>query len=601
MNMGLCSSADILQVTTYNYVLGARTSRLAMSASLKASQLTSSLALMQNAAQFTASRILLQQTLADYNNNEDVSTSDWEQAQLDIDGAINGPASGGAVGVNLLLQSQIIPVRNNGTDGTIPLINNTNAHILGRIKLDDTYPNGSAVYLGDAGLGYPRQLYPNFTYTEVTGPDGATYPAVNYEGQMLSAVNDQALLLGPLALNSSFALLSITIPIINNTSATNVLGWLTVIMDARLITDVIYGPIDATGECLIVRPVNATNKYPPHVLFNDDPQADVYDDVPVNFVLPLNDADSNRHPNSVYGAADLPFNMSQYSAVVAAMTQSNSGDNNSGGMLKAKNEAGSSVSVGYAMVNNSYVDWAVLAEVSRSSAFASVNALRRVILAALFGTLGALVIIVWPLAHYASRPIRDLRTATQKSVMPPGFNNSSDSLAHYSEEDDGGLRSPDNDLAMIGKKEGFFTTILRRKTKTTTHRSASLRRQEFRIPSKVPDRKHLVMDELSDLTSTFNEMTDELMMQYERLEERVKQRTAELELSKKAAEAANESKTLFIANISHELKTPLNGILGMCAVCMQEDDPVRLKRSLGIIYKSGDLLLNLLTDLLTFR
>ena len=90
------------------------------------------------------------------------------------------------------------------------------------------------------------------------------------------------------------------------------------------------------------------------------------------------------------------------------------------------------------------------------------------------------------------------------------------------------------------------------------------------------------------------------MMQYSRLEERVQQRTAELETSKKAAEAANESKTLFIANISHELKTPLNGILGMTAVCMHEDNLDRLKRSLGVIYKSGDLLLNLLTDLLTF-
>ena len=61
----------------------------------------------------------------------------------------------------------------------------------------------------------------------------------------------------------------------------------------------------------------------------------------------------------------------------------------------------------------------------------------------------------------------------------------------------------------------------------------------------------------------------------------------QLEISKKAAEAANESKTLFIANISHELKTPLNGILGMCAVCLGEDDLPRIKRSLQVIYKSG--------------
>ncbi len=116
----------------------------------------------------------------------------------------------------------------------------------------------------------------------------------------------------------------------------------------------------------------------------------------------------------------------------------------------------------------------------------------------------------------------------------------------------------------------------------------------------MPQRKVWVKDELSDLTSTFNEMSDELVLQYARLEERVKERTAELEGSKRAAETANASKTLFIANISHELKTPLNGILGMCTVCMQEEDIRKIRQSLGIIYKSGDLLLHLLTDLLTF-
>jgi len=133
------------------------------------------------------------------------------------------------------------------------------------------------------------------------------------------------------------------------------------------------------------------------------------------------------------------------------------------------------------------------------------------------------------------------------------------------------------------------------KTKSSRHQVRS-----FKIPEKVPERKHILQDELSDLTSTFNEMADELSIQYAKLEDRVKVRTAELEQSRNAAQAANESKTLFIANVSHELRTPLNGIIGMCAVAMQEEDVARIRQSLKIIYKSSDLLLHLLNDLLTF-
>jgi len=122
---------------------------------------------------------------------------------------------------------------------------------------------------------------------------------------------------------------------------------------------------------------------------------------------------------------------------------------------------------------------------------------------------------------------------------------------------------------------------------------------EFRIPEQVVTRKY-IKDELTELTETFNEMTSELRKQYAVLEERVVQRTKEIKAAKVHAETANEAKSLFIANITHELRTPLNGILGMAAVSMKENDPENTREALKIIFKSGELLLRLLTDLLGF-
>ncbi|CAI4064345.1 hypothetical protein SKDZ_09G0240 [Saccharomyces kudriavzevii ZP591] len=118
--------------------------------------------------------------------------------------------------------------------------------------------------------------------------------------------------------------------------------------------------------------------------------------------------------------------------------------------------------------------------------------------------------------------------------------------------------------------------------------------------ARLPDYKRLFSDELSDLTETFNTMTDALDQHYALLEDRVRARTKQLEAAKIEAEAANEAKTVFIANISHELRTPLNGILGMTAISMEETDVNKIRNNLKLIFRSGELLLHILTELLTF-
>lgn len=533
-----------------------------------------------------ASNRLAPQSALQHYYQGNTSEQNWARTIEDYDALFTGDTRS-----RIAVQARIYP-----RDTTDQILFSRTADTMLDVQLPYNGADGQPATFGDSTYGFIPELYPRFNVLPIRYNETFSRYEGLYEGQPIN--NNSYLFSGPYKVNDTLSLVSITLPIINNTSNIETLGWLTAVLDASLLTNVVnqLEGLGDSGLTMLFGPQNVTNHFPIGYLY-DDPNPHPPENVQVRFLVPPTvRSDVTRHGQYSEPINPPPFDWSTFPAIKQAYTKSTGATNNAGSIISTHNEEKDNVAIGYGVVDSPMVDWVVIVEQTHGEVWEPIYHLRNVIIACVFGTMGAMLLLAFPVAHYSSRPIRRLRDATKKTVAPHLFE---DDIS-LSSGNDGANDGHDEALA---RKEGFFGQIIhyRRNQKANkAEKREAERRRQFRIPGKVKDRKHFIHDELTDLTKTFNEMTDELMMQYERLEERVQQRTAELNESKKAAEAANESKTLFIANISHELKTPLNGILGMCAVCMSEDDPVKLRRSLGIIYKSGDLLLNLLTDLLTF-
>lgn len=239
------------------------------------------------------------------------------------------------------------------------------------------------------------------------------------------------------------------------------------------------------------------------------------------------------------------------------------------------------VAIAYAPVNSISQVWGVLIFQAHGVMYKPIATLRTILLASVFAIGIGVCLVTFLLSGWVVKPITRLQAATEQSTN------------YYGKK---------NEYGPFWKYLKIFHRAPKCKEysdETKIHRPFSSTGPEFRIPEQVVTRKY-IKDELTELTETFNEMTAELRKQYTVLEERVVERTKEIKTAKVLAETANEAKSLFIANITHELRTPLNGILGMAAVSMEESDSQNIRDSLKVIFKSGELLLRLLTDLLSF-
>jgi len=91
----------------------------------------------------------------------------------------------------------------------------------------------------------------------------------------------------------------------------------------------------------------------------------------------------------------------------------------------------------------------------------------------------------------------------------------------------------------------------------------------------------------------------ELARYRDHLEAQVQERTAALQVAKDAAEAANRAKTLFLGNMSHEMRTPLHQITGLAALFRRDPLSDKQLSRLGLIESAAKRLETVIGGILT--
>lgn len=108
-------------------------------------------------------------------------------------------------------------------------------------------------------------------------------------------------------------------------------------------------------------------------------------------------------------------------------------------------------------------------------------------------------------------------------------------------------------------------------------------------------------DEIEALAEEFNRMSARLQEAYTGLEHKVAERTQELVALNAQLDQANRLKSQFLANVSHEFRTPMNAIIGFTRLVMRKTEaqiPPLQHANLQKVLISAEHLLSLINGLL---
>jgi signal transduction histidine kinase/PAS domain-containing protein len=128
-------------------------------------------------------------------------------------------------------------------------------------------------------------------------------------------------------------------------------------------------------------------------------------------------------------------------------------------------------------------------------------------------------------------------------------------------------------------KNGSYETLLKIRPREKPE-GISYRRYQYFYLSKE---KNIIMLMGTDVTEMYEQQQKDIETE----------RTL-----RKQAMAASEAKTDFLSRMSHDIRTPLNGIIGMTHIACGQDNPSRTADCLSKIQTSSEFLLGLVNDIL---
>ena len=130
----------------------------------------------------------------------------------------------------------------------------------------------------------------------------------------------------------------------------------------------------------------------------------------------------------------------------------------------------------------------------------------------------------------------------------------------------------------------------------------SIQNGNFQTKVDVQDSK-----EFLELSTQINQMVASLLENPEKMElskkieeqkEQLEKQQEQLKIAVERAEAANKTKTEFLFHMSHDIRTPMNAILGFTNLALENQEPEIQKEYLENIHISSKQLLDMLNDIL---